>query len=55
MRPDFSRYPLLVAWEMTQACPLVCQHCRASAVAEPPPGAPTGRDKRPWYPPRGQG
>jgi radical SAM protein with 4Fe4S-binding SPASM domain len=38
MRPDFSRYPLLVAWEMTQACPLVCQHCRASAVAEPPPG-----------------
>jgi AdoMet-dependent heme synthase len=29
---DFSRNPMLVYWEMTQACGLACKHCRASAV-----------------------
>lgn len=26
--------PFLVIWEMTQACDLACQHCRANAVTE---------------------
>ncbi|WP_457630616.1 TIGR04053 family radical SAM/SPASM domain-containing protein [Oceanithermus sp.] len=38
MRPDFDRYPLLVAWEMTHACDLACKHCRASAEPDPLPG-----------------
>jgi hypothetical protein len=29
---DFSRNPLLVYWEMTQACGLACKHCRAAAM-----------------------
>jgi len=33
-RLDFSRSPFLVIWELTQACDLVCQHCRASAMPE---------------------
>src|SRR5438128_2303035 len=28
---DFGVRPLLVIWEMTQACDLKCKHCRASA------------------------
>ncbi|UQZ91099.1 radical SAM/SPASM domain-containing protein [Deltaproteobacteria bacterium Smac51] len=28
--------PRLVAWETTRACNLVCRHCRAEAVLEPP-------------------
>jgi MoaA/NifB/PqqE/SkfB family radical SAM enzyme len=28
---DFSQTPFLVIWETTQACDLVCRHCRASA------------------------
>jgi len=28
---DFAVRPLLVIWEMTQACDLKCMHCRASA------------------------
>ena len=28
---DFSQAPFLVIWEVTQACPLVCRHCRAEA------------------------
>lgn len=31
---DFSRTPFLVIWELTQACDLVCRHCRASAMPE---------------------
>ncbi|GAA6734373.1 TIGR04053 family radical SAM/SPASM domain-containing protein [Thermus oshimai] len=37
-RPDFARYPYLVAWEVTHACLLACRHCRASAEAHPLPG-----------------
>jgi radical SAM protein len=29
---DFAKKPILVYWENTQACPLACRHCRASAV-----------------------
>ncbi len=38
MKPDFNRYPLLVAWETTHACLLACKHCRASAEPDPLPG-----------------
>ncbi|HLW55453.1 MAG TPA: TIGR04053 family radical SAM/SPASM domain-containing protein [Candidatus Angelobacter sp.] len=34
---DFSRNPLLVYWEMTQACGLACKHCRAEAMPHPHP------------------
>ncbi len=34
---DFSRNPMLVYWEMTQACGLACRHCRAEAMANPSP------------------
>jgi radical SAM protein len=30
---DFSRNPMLVYWEVTQACGLACKHCRAEAIA----------------------
>jgi radical SAM protein len=29
---DFDDHPLLAIWEVTQACDLVCQHCRACAT-----------------------
>jgi AdoMet-dependent heme synthase len=29
---DYSRNPMIVYWEMTQACALACRHCRAEAV-----------------------
>src|SRR5215475_10907570 len=32
MAHDFSKNPLLVYWEMTQACGLACKHCRAEAM-----------------------
>jgi len=34
---DFSMNPMLVYWEMTQACGLACRHCRAEAMANPHP------------------
>lgn len=37
-RRDFDRSPLLVFYEVTQACDLVCQHCRACAQATPGAG-----------------
>ncbi len=30
---DYSSNPMLVYWEMTQACGLACRHCRAEAVS----------------------
>ncbi|MCZ6624395.1 MAG: TIGR04053 family radical SAM/SPASM domain-containing protein [Deltaproteobacteria bacterium] len=30
----YSRAPLLVYWELTRACDLICHHCRAEAMAE---------------------
>jgi len=34
---DFDRNPMIVYWEMTQACGLACRHCRAEAVKTPHP------------------
>jgi radical SAM protein len=34
---DFSCNPMLVYWEMTQACGLACKHCRAEAISKPQP------------------
>ncbi len=31
---DYNRAPFLIIWETTQACDLVCRHCRASAQPE---------------------
>src|SRR6516165_12109818 len=28
---NFDQAPMLVIWEVTQACDLACKHCRASA------------------------
>ncbi|MBN2578818.1 MAG: TIGR04053 family radical SAM/SPASM domain-containing protein [Pirellulales bacterium] len=35
---DFAHSPLMFYYEVTQACDLVCKHCRASAQAEADPG-----------------
>lgn len=32
---DYSKSPMIVYWEMTQACALACRHCRAEAVSTP--------------------
>lgn len=37
MQWPFERKPLLVFWETTKACDLVCKHCRAEAITEPLP------------------
>jgi hypothetical protein len=34
-RYDFTQNPMLVYWEMTQACMLACRHCRAQAMPSP--------------------
>jgi radical SAM protein len=34
---DYSRTPLNIYWETTQACALACRHCRAEAVPAPHP------------------
>jgi radical SAM protein len=34
---DYAQTPVNIYWEMTQACPLACRHCRAEAVPEPHP------------------
>ncbi len=31
---DYTRTPLNVYWEMTQACALACRHCRAGAIPD---------------------
>ena len=36
-RYDFTQNPMLVYWEMTQACMLACRHCRAEAMPSPHP------------------
>ncbi len=33
----YGRAPMLVYWEMTNACDLACRHCRASAMAQRSP------------------
>src|SRR6516165_406527 len=34
---DYSRTPLNIYWEMTQACALACRHCRAESMPLPHP------------------
>ncbi len=34
---DYSKTPLNIYWEMTQACALACRHCRASACPDAHP------------------
>jgi len=34
---DFDQTPLLVIWEVTRACALACQHCRAAAIDQRDP------------------
>lgn len=34
---DYAKNPMLVYWEMTQACALACRHCRADAISTPHP------------------
>ncbi len=34
---NYEQNPLIVYWEMTQACPLACRHCRAEAMPAPHP------------------
>jgi radical SAM protein, BA_1875 family len=34
---DYSSRPMIVYWELTQACGLACRHCRADAMTLPDP------------------
>ena len=41
VRPEnfaWSRAPMIVYWELTNACGLACRHCRATAMPDPAPG-----------------
>lgn len=41
VKPDGWAYnlaPMIVYWELTNACGLACRHCRATAMPEPMPG-----------------
>jgi AdoMet-dependent heme synthase len=43
---DVSARPFIVIWEMTQACPLACVHCRAEARPARHPGELTAAEAR---------
>ncbi len=43
---DFNIQPLMLYYEVTQACDLVCRHCRASAQPCAPPGELTTEQSR---------
>ena len=43
---DFGRSPLMFYYEITQACDLVCKHCRASAQENPAEGELDGRQSK---------
>ena len=45
-RHDAGTRPFIVIWEMTQACPLACVHCRAEARPERHPGELTTGEAR---------
>lgn len=34
----YDRAPMIIYWELTTACGLACQHCRATAMPDPAPG-----------------
>ena len=43
---EFHRNPLMFYYEVTQACDLVCKHCRASAHEAADPGELTSEQSR---------
>lgn len=43
---DYDESPLIVTWEVTQACSLSCDHCRADAVESRHPGELTTAEGR---------
>lgn len=43
---DYARNPMIVYWEMTQACALACRHCRAEAMTAPHPCELTNAESR---------
>ncbi len=43
---DYARNPMIVYWEMTQACALACRHCRAEAMTTPHPCQLTNAESR---------
>jgi len=43
---DFDTNPLMFYYEITRACDLVCEHCRASAMDVAPPGELTTEQSR---------
>jgi radical SAM protein len=43
---DFGKSPLMFYYEVTQACDLLCRHCRASAQPLAHPGELTGQQSR---------
>ena len=43
---DYSRSPLVVTWELTQACDLACDHCRADANPDRDPRELSTREAR---------
>ncbi len=45
-REDFDHSPLLVFYEVTRACNLLCRHCRASAQPKPHPDELTSTQSR---------
>nr|WP_300144119.1 TIGR04053 family radical SAM/SPASM domain-containing protein [Propionicimonas sp.] len=34
----YNRAPMIIYWELTNACGLACRHCRATAMPDPMPG-----------------
>lgn len=34
----YNRAPMIIYWELTNACGLACRHCRATAMPDPAPG-----------------
>ena len=43
---DYADRPMLVYWEMTQACGLACRHCRAEAMPQAHPLQLTNAESR---------
>lgn len=46
MQVDIERVPFVVAWEITRACALACQHCRAEAQPRRHPNELSSADAR---------
>ena len=41
VRPEgwvYATAPMIIYWELTNACGLACRHCRATAMPDPAPG-----------------